>query len=44
MIGYAVKPDGSWRCVDTETMPMLDGEEFQAVEPPATGQGVLNEG
>lgn len=33
MIGYAVKPDGAWRCVDTETMPLDADEEFQSVEP-----------
>ena len=36
MIGYAVKEDGSWRCVDTETMPLDADEAFQEENPPET--------
>ena len=34
MIGYAVKPDGSWRCIDIDTMPLEPDEVFQEVQPP----------
>ena len=34
MIGYAVKQDGSWRSIDSETMSLTDGETFQAEKPP----------
>ena len=39
MIGYAVKQHGSWRCIDTESMPLDDGETFQAEKPPETEIG-----
>ena len=41
MIGYAVKPDGSWRCVDTETMPLSNDETFHEEEPAVTMQEVM---
>ena len=34
MIGYAVKPDGSWRCIDTDIMRLNDDELFQSEQPP----------
>ena len=33
MIGYAVKSDGSWRCIDIETMPLEPDEVFQEEQP-----------
>ena len=41
MIGYAVKQDGSWRCIDTESMPLNDGETFQEEMPEVTAQEVM---
>ena len=41
MIGYAVKGDGSWRCVDTESMPLDDDETLQEVAPAVTMQEVM---
>ena len=40
MIGYAVKQDGSWRCIDSETMPLTEGETFQTEKPTETDRGV----
>ena len=34
MIGYAVKADGSWCCIDIDTMPLEPNEVFQDVKPP----------
>lgn len=33
MIGYACKPDGSWRCINIETMPLEPDEVFQEEQP-----------
>lgn len=33
MTGYAVKQDGSWRCIDTDTMPLAADETFQEMQP-----------
>ena len=41
MIGYAVKSDGSWRCIDTESMPLNDDETFQEEMPEVTAQEVM---
>ena len=41
MIGYAVKPDGSWRCIDTESMQLADDEIFQEEMPTVTMQEVM---
>lgn len=41
MIGYAVKPDGSWRCIDKESMPLSDDETFQEEMPAVTMQEVM---
>lgn len=35
MIGYAVKQNGSWRCVDTDRMQLEDDEVFQEIQPEA---------
>ena len=43
MIGYAVKQDGSWRCIDTESMPLDVDETFQTEKPPETDVGDLYE-
>lgn len=34
MFGYAVSKDGSWRAIDTDTMPLEEGETFQNEQPP----------
>ena len=39
MIGYAVKQDGSWRSIDSETMSLADDETFHVVQPPETDVG-----
>ena len=36
MIGYAVKPEGSWRCVDTDAMELEKDETFVLEQPPTT--------
>lgn len=36
MVGYAVKTDGSWRCVDTDSMGLENDEVFVLEQPPIT--------
>ena len=43
MIGQAVKPDGSWRCINIEAMPLAPDEIFQEEQPPETDVGDLYE-
>lgn len=43
MIGYAVKQDGSWRSIDTESMQLDADETFQTEKPQETDVGDLYE-
>ena len=36
MVGYAVKSDGSWRCIDTDTMELKNDETLQLEQPTVT--------